>query len=319
MKEECLNIFEHVLNKDHAVFVDGTLGLGGHTIFLLENFPSIKVIGIDRDRDALKIATERINKVINKQGDSSQFLTFHGNYAQIATALKNSNQTGADAILLDLGVSSMQLDNSDRGFSYTKTSDIDMRMNQNDGINAKDYIIQNSEEVLTTTIKQYGEERYAKSIASNLKKLCSEGKLNTTAELADAIRNALPSKIRHDKQAGTSSIKRVFQALRIAVNNELESLKDALSECLKVLNKGGVIIVLSYHSLEDRLVKNTFLKAVGEKTDVELGLPFSPQGTSNDTAIYEFVVRGSKKASLSEVEMNSRAKSVRLRSIKRVK
>lgn len=313
MIDECYKHLKDGLVNDDAIMIDGTLGAGGHTEYFLSHLQNIKIIGIDQDQIALDMASKRLEKYQNR------FVAYYGNYCEIAQVLEEYGYEEVNAVLLDIGVSSMQLDDQTRGFSYTKEADIDMRMDASKGKSAKVLISSLSVEELQNIIVNYSEERYAKSIAKALKMAWEEGNLITTADLADTVRKGLPKEIRNHKEKGLSSIKRVFQALRIAVNNELEVLEIALNDAIEKLAVNGRIVVLSYHSLEDKIVKKAFVNAVGEKTVVELELPFSPSVFDSSTnKKFKLAFAGSKKASNGEIMHNPRAKSVRMRCLIRV-
>ncbi|MDR0951062.1 MAG: 16S rRNA (cytosine(1402)-N(4))-methyltransferase RsmH [Candidatus Ancillula sp.] len=315
MAERVWDLIEPALEGNNKTYFDCTLGLGGHSKFFLEKssenkqIQNMKIVGIDRDQKALNIASERLNNY------EDQFIPFKGNYAEITRASKEKNRT-PDAVLLDLGVSSMQLDDEERGFSYTKNAPLDMRMDQATGLTAKELIDDLEVEELISVLKEFGEERYSKNIAEKMKESASKGNLNSTSDLADLIRASLPAKVRHNNDQVMSSIKRVFQALRIAVNTELDSLQSALDQIKELVNKNGRVVVLSYHSLEDRIVKRAFNNWTGnvQKSEVELSLPFELNINKPE---YEFLVRGSEKASKNEQDKNPRSISVRLRAVKK--
>lgn len=301
--EECLEILAPALNHEGAVYVDGTLGLGGHTEAFLDRFPGITAVGIDRDTSALSLAGMRLERF------GSRFHGVHTTYDQIPAALEELGLDAADGILLDLGVSSMQLDEAERGFAYAQDAPLDMRMNQNTGITAAEVLASYSEADLIRIFRNYGEEklapRYARAIVAE--------RVNTPIErsghLVTVLNDATPYALRN---AGHPA-KRVFQALRIEVNTELEILRNAVSNALDSLSVGGRLAVLSYHSLEDRLVKTEF--AARSSSRAPVGLPIEPAGMK---APYRLLFNGARSASTDEISRNSRAASVKFRAIERL-
>ncbi len=233
-----------------GIYVDGTLGGGGHSEEICKRLSKEGIlIGIDRDKDALKAARARLDKYECKK------LFIHSNYADIKEILKENNIEGVDGALLDLGVSSFQLDNPDRGFSYMQKAPLDMRMNKSDNICAYDVINGYSEETLSEIIKKYGEEKWAKRIAKFIVEARKEEDIKDTEKLVSVIKAAVPAKARKD---GPHPAKRTFQAIRIEVNEELTRLRGAVEDFCDVLNRKGRICIISFHSLEDRIVKETF-------------------------------------------------------------
>ena len=244
--DECI---ENLNIKKNGIYVDGTLGGGGHSYSILEKLGnSGLLIGIDRDIDAINAATKRLKKFNN-------FKTVHDNNSNIINILKNLNIDKIDGMILDLGVSSYQLDDADRGFSYMHDAKLDMRMNREDIFSAYDVVNKYSEEKLISIFKEYGEERYSKRIA---KKICEKRKdknIETTFELVDVIKSAMPNIALNEKQ---HPAKRVFQAIRIEVNEELTRLKKTIEDVVSVLSQNGRLVIITFHSLEDKIVKHTF-------------------------------------------------------------
>jgi len=301
--DECLDALAPALSGIGAVVVDGTLGLGGHTEALLERFPTVTVVGIDRDAIALDHARARLAQF----GD--RFVPVHTTYDDVATALASIGAVAANGILLDLGVSSMQIDDADRGFSYSIDAPLDMRMDSSSDITAADIIRDYSARELETIFREYGEEklanRYAKAIV-----LARETKpINRSGELVAILNDATPYALKNSGHPG----KRVFQALRIEVNGELDILRDAIDNALQALAPGGRLAVLSYHSLEDRIVKTAF--ATASTSAAPVGLPVVP---TSMRAQFRLVFAGARNASTTEVLNNSRAASVKFRAIERL-
>ncbi len=245
--EECI---KNLNIKPEGIYVDGTLGGGGHASGICERLSSEgTLIGIDRDYDALEAASQRLKKY-----DCHKILV-KSNYADIKNVLKEVEIPGIDGALLDLGVSSFQLDNPQRGFSYMQDAPLDMRMNSEDSFTAYDVINKYSQKELTEIIKKYGEERWASRISDFIVKARKEKALESTGELVNIIKMAIPAAARRE---GPHPAKRTFQAIRIEVNDELGQLERAVSEFCQVLNKQGRLCIISFHSLEDRIVKDIF-------------------------------------------------------------
>ena len=247
MLNECL---ENLNIKEDGTYVDGTLGGAGHSVKILERLTKNgKLIGIDRDEDALCASQKRL-------ANHSNVIYVWGNHENIREHLDEINIDLVDGILLDLGVSSYQIDEGERGFSYTKNARLDMRMNRKQDLDAE-YIINNySKENLEKIFFEYGEENFSKKIANKIVKIREEKKIETTFELADIIRSTVPKN-------GIDSFKRIFQALRIEVNGELRNLKKAVEDSILSLKDGGRLCIITFHSLEDRIIKNTFIEYEG--------------------------------------------------------
>ncbi len=292
------------LTAPGCVLVDATLGLGGHADYALRTFPLMRLVGIDRDPSALSIAGERLSEW------SGRVNLVHAVYDEIPLVLADLGIAHADGVLFDLGVSSMQLDDPDRGFAYSTDAPLDMRMNPRDELSAAVVVNEYSEEKLGRILREYGEERFAARIARGIVRVRSLSPIMTSSQLVEIVREAIPAATR---RTGGNPAKRTFQALRIEVNGELTILQNAIPAALDVLGIEGRMVVLSYQSLEDRIVKSAF-KTVTASTVPE-DLPFVPAGS--DPA-FRLLTRGSEKASPEEVATNTRAASVRLRAIERV-
>lgn len=267
MKEHTPVMAEEVLEAAGSlekleVFVDATLGLAGHSALVLEKFPRVELYGFDRDGEARHIAGERLASF------SGRWTIVADNFRNIASLADRSGFLGADAVLFDLGVSNLQLTEARRGFSFQNDGSLDMRMNAEEGAAARtaaDILAKADISELCAIFRDYGEERFAFQIARGVVRCRERGEtINTTGELVGLIRKILPAPVQ--RKTGGHPARRVFQALRIAVNDEMGALDEALDGALAVLNPGGKIIVISYHSLEDRMVKRRFKKWKEEST-----------------------------------------------------
>lgn len=237
-----------------GVFVDGTLGGGGHSEAILRLLPEgSRLIGIDRDETALRAATERLASF------SDRFTPMHGNFFHMKSLLLQKGIEKADGILLDLGVSSYQLDEPSRGFSYKAEAPLDMRMDQSAPLTAFDVVNGYPEKELMRIFRDYGEERFSPLIARRICERRAEKPISTTTELSDVVAGAIPSKFRYKEQQHPA--RRCFQAIRIEVNGELQGLREAVDSCIDLLSPGGRIVILTFHSLEDRIVKTAFRTA----------------------------------------------------------
>jgi 16S rRNA (cytosine1402-N4)-methyltransferase len=299
MMARTLELLSPALTGNSAVLVDCTLGLGGHSESFLKAFENLTIIGIDRDRSALDLAKKRLAPF----GARVKF--FHGTYDQISEAIEANGYADVSAILMDLGVSSMQIDSADRGFAYSFDAPLDMRMDVDSGVTAAQLIATASEAELTRIFREYGEERFAAKIASELASSRSATPIVSSKQLASIISNVVP--FIPGKSSGHPA-KRVFQALRIAVNEELEILENAVPAAIDALAIGGRLLVLSYHSLEDRIVKQAIVSASTSSAPLEL--PFE---LPEHAPVLKLVVKGAEKASLEEIASNPRSASVRLR------
>jgi 16S rRNA (cytosine1402-N4)-methyltransferase len=293
------------LDHDGAVLVDATLGLGGHTEAVLTSCSLARVIGIDRDQAALDLARQRLAPF----GD--RFTGVHARYDELPTVIESQGLDAVDAVLFDLGVSSLQLDVTERGFAYREDAPLDMRMDSGSGLTAADVLNTYSEAELARILKEYGEERFARRIAAAIVRERSRAPFTTSARLVQLLYETIPAPAR---RTGGHPAKRTFQALRMEVNDELAVLRRALPAAVGAIRVGGRVVVESYHSLEDRLVKQTF--AAATRSDVPPDLPFIPEG--HEPAL-RLVTRGAEQAGPEEIAANPRAASVRLRAIERVR
>lgn len=293
------------LDLPGAVLVDATLGLGGHTEAVLNSCPHARVIGIDRDTHALDRSRERLAPY----GERVTFV--HAVYDEIGDVLADLDLDSVDAVLFDLGVSSMQLDMRERGFAYAEDAPLDMRMNDTAGRTAADVLNTYDGAELARIFRVYGEERFAKRIADSIVRERAREPFTRSARLVELIRDAIPAPAR---RTGGHPAKRTFQALRIEVNDELSVLRRALPAAIDAVRVGGRVVVMSYHSLEDRLTKQAF--AAGIDTGVPDDLPFVPAGSE---PLLRLVTRGAEKASTAEIAENPRAASVRVRAAERLR
>lgn len=291
--------------RPDGIYLDGTLGGGGHAQAVLEKLsPSGRLIGIDQDAEAVRAAGERLKEF------GSRVTIIHDNYANAVSALKQAGIDKVDGIVLDLGVSSYQLDNTERGFSYQADTDLDMRMDTRQSLSAKTIVNEYSEMELFRIIRDYGEDRFARNIAKHIVRARSEKMISTTYELNDIIRAAIPAKIR---ATGGHPSKRTFQAIRIECNRELEVLKDSLDGMIDLLNPGGRFCVITFHSLEDRIVKSAFHKNEFPCTCP----PEFPVCICGKVSKGRAVTKKPILPSEQELEENSRSKSAKLRVFER--
>lgn len=302
--DRCLELLAPVLSPPRAVVVDGTLGLGGHTAAILAVHPDATVIGIDRDPDALRRAAERLGP------DARRVHFVHAVFDQIDDALERAGVRSVDGFLFDLGVSSLQLDESDRGFSYARDAPLDMRMDTSRGSTAAEILNTYSYGELARVLRTYGEEKFASRIASAIVRERERTPLASSARLVELVRDAIPAAAR---RTGGNPAKRTFQALRIEVNGELDALRNALPAALDAVRPGGRVVVMSYQSLEDRLVKQAFAEVTQDRTPV--GLPVELPGHGPR---FRTLTRGAEVAGPAEIAANSRAASVRLRAVERL-
>ncbi|SPM36301.1 16S rRNA C1402 N4-methylase RsmH, partial [Mycobacterium rhizamassiliense] len=310
--ERCVELLAPALTRHHpdgsgAVLVDATLGAGGHTERFLTELPGLRVIGLDRDSGALDIARDRLAAF----GD--RITLVHTRYDGITDALAESGYAAiesVDAILFDLGVSSMQLDRAERGFAYAQDAPLDMRMDSESSLTAADILNTYDEAALASILHRYGEERFARRIAKHIIRQRARAPFATTAELVELLYQAIPAPAR---RTGGHPAKRTFQALRIAVNDELDSLRDAIPAALDALAVGGRVAVMAYQSLEDRIVKRAFADAVASRTPVDLPMELPGRGPR-----FRALTRGAERADAAEIERNPRSNPVRLRAVQRV-
>jgi 16S rRNA (cytosine1402-N4)-methyltransferase len=304
--ERIVELVAPALDRDGAVMVDATLGLGGHTRAVLEASPQARVIGLDRDPAALESARRRL-------GPLAEQVTFvHTVYDQLASTLADLGLTQVDALLFDLGVSSMQLDQAERGFSYASDAPLDMRMDPTTGRTAAEVLASADEDEIARILREYGEERFARRIARAVVAQRRTRPVATSAELVELIRECIPAAAR---RTGGHPAKRTFQALRIEVNQELPVLRRALPQAVEATAVGGRLVVMSYHSLEDRMVKQELARHTATR-DVPAGLPVVPEHLQPRMRL---LTRGAEKASQREIDVNPRARSVRLRAAERVR
>ncbi|GAA2016125.1 16S rRNA (cytosine(1402)-N(4))-methyltransferase RsmH [Microbacterium ulmi] len=302
--ERCAELLAPALEPAGAVFVDATLGMGGHSEALLERFPRARLIGLDRDTDALRIAGERLARF----GDRVTLV--HTVYDGIADAVTSAGVDRVDGILFDLGVSSLQLDVADRGFAYSQDAPLDMRMDQSSGTTAADVIATYSEGELRRIFERYGEEKLSGRYARAIIDARTREPIERSGRLVEILVAATP----YAAQRAGHPAKRVFQALRIEVNRELVVLERAIPAALSLLAVGGRIVVLSYQSLEDRLVKRALAQATASTAPA--GLPVElPEHAPR----FRLLVKGAELASPEEIARNPRATPVRLRAAERVR
>ena len=304
MLDRCVELLAPAVSGVRKVMVDGTLGMGGHSERLLEHFPHLTLIGLDRDTEALELASQRLARF----GD--RFRAVHTVYDGIGAAVKTAGFDSVDGILLDLGVSSLQLDDADRGFAYAQDAPLDMRMDQTIGRTAAEILAEEPEGRLRELFEVYGDEplagRYARAIISARK----VAPIERSAQLVDLLQDATPAAVKRQRHPA----KRVFQALRIEVNDELGALRAVLPAALSALSVGGRLVVMAYQSLEDRIVKRAF--AAATTSTAPAGLPVElPEHQPNFTLI----TRGAETASQEEQSRNPRSVPVRLRAVERVK
>jgi 16S rRNA (cytosine1402-N4)-methyltransferase len=305
--ERCVEILAPALTRPGAVLVDGTLGAGGHAERFLTQFPELRLIGLDRDPGALAIAGARLAPFADR------LTLVHTRYDGIADALAEAGYATTDSIdgvLLDLGVSSMQLDQVERGFAYSKDAPLDMRMDTDAPLTAADILNTYGRKELTDILRRFGEEKFAHRIAGLIVEQREQAPLSTTGELVEIIYRGIPAPAR---RTGGHPAKRTFQALRIAVNAELDSLSEALPAALAALRPGGRIAVMAYQSLEDRIVKTTFAAATASRSPE--GLPIELPGYEPE---FSAIIRGAERADADEIERNPRSAPVRLRALQRV-
>lgn len=296
---------ENLNIKPDGIYLDGTLGGGGHSEAILKRLsPKGRLIGIDQDDAAIAAASERLSVF----GDRVTIL--RNNYRNARTALEQIGITKVDGIVLDLGVSSYQLDNEERGFSYRYDTDLDMRMDRRQSLTAKDIVNEYSEMELFHIIKDYGEDQFAKNIAKHIVKAREKKKLETTFELNEIIKAAIPAKMR---AVGGHPSKRTFQAIRIECNKELEVLKDSLDEMIDMLLPGGRFCIITFHSLEDRIVKAAFRR----NENPCICPPEFPVCTCGKKSKGKVISRKPILPSAKELEENSRSKSAKLRVFER--
>lgn len=289
--------------KEDGIYVDATLGFGGHSSSILKEIKKGFLFAFDQDEEAISSSYERLSKSYDN------FLIIKDNFVNMRKRLMEQNVSCVDGILFDLGVSSPQLDEAYRGFSYHNDARLDMRMDRNNKLSAYEVVNDYDEDDLARIIYNYGEEKYAKSIARNIVKYRKNKDIETTLELVDIIKSSMPYKAMRD----THPAKRTFQAIRIEVNDELNVLKSALEQALDLLKVNGRICVITFHSLEDRIVANTFKKYCEVDSNVA-NLPYIPE-----EYLPKFKVVGKFTPSKEEISENNRARSAKLRVIERIR
>ena len=303
--ERCIELLGPALEAEGAILVDGTLGLGGHSEAFLERFPNLTLVGIDRDTNALRLAGERLARFEGRTH------LVHAVYDEILDVLDRLGIESVQGILLDLGVSSMQLDEAERGFAYSYEAPLDMRMDGTSGITAAEVVNEYDERELARIFKEYGEERYAKGVAKAIVEARKSAPLTTSTQLSGLIAKVIP--FIPGKSHGHPA-KRVFQALRIEVNGELEVLSETMPAAIEALALGGRIVVLAYHSLEDRIVKQAFAAASTSSAPIDL-----PIELPEHAPVLKLIVKGAEQATEAEIERNPRAASVRLRAAEKIR
>ncbi|MFZ3415219.1 16S rRNA (cytosine(1402)-N(4))-methyltransferase RsmH [Arthrobacter sp. 3Tela_A] len=310
LRDRCINLLAPAIEAAEAagrtaVVVDATLGMGGHTEAMLERFPKLHVIGIDRDTQALALAGERLAAFEDRTD------LVHAVYDEIADVVEDLGFDSIDGALFDLGVSSMQLDERERGFAYSYDAPLDMRMDTSRGRTAAEVVNTYDEGELVSIIRRWGEEKFAGRIASSIVSTRARKPFETTGELVEAIRAVVPAAA---ARTGGHPAKRTFQALRIEVNEELDVLERAIPSALSVLGVGGRIVVMSYHSLEDRIVKDIF--AAGSRSSAPKGFPVELE---EHKAQLKRLTKGTEVPTEQEIAENPRAASAKLRAVERIR
>ncbi len=303
--ERCVALLAPAVTGPGAVLVDATLGLGGHSEAFLQRFPGLRLVGLDRDQEALDLSRARLAPF----ADRVAFV--HAVYDELPTVLAGLGLAQVQGVLFDLGVSSLQLDEVDRGFAYAQDGPLDMRMDPSGGRTAADVLNTYPAAELARVLREYGEERFARRIADRVVRDREVAPFERSARLVELVRAAVPAATR---RTGGNPAKRTFQALRIEVNDELAALERALPAAVEALAVGGRIVVLSYQSLEDRLVKRVL--GSGASTTAPPDLPVVPEALQPRLRL---LTRGAETADAAEVEANPRAASVRLRAATRIR
>ncbi len=304
LRDRVIALLAPALEEPGAVLVDATLGLGGHAEYALDSFPGLRLVGLDRDPEALRLSRNRLSAF------GERVTLVHAVYDELPEVLAELGLSKVQGILFDLGVSSMQLDETDRGFAYSHDAPLDMRMDPTTGLTAADVLNTYSAADISRILRQYGEEKFALRIAARIVAERQDAPFTTSARLVDIVRESIPAPAR---RTGGNPAKRTFQALRIEVNGELEVLRRAIPAALAALSVGGRIVVMSYQSLEDRIVKHAL--AVGAHPDVPAGLPIVPPSMM---PWLHLLTRGAEKADEDEIARNPRAASVRVRAAERL-
>jgi len=297
-------VFQNLNLERDSLIVDGTLGDGGHAELLLKNTTNVRVLGIDRDMRAIERAEKRLASF------GSRITLVHGNFSDIKIILKKANLMNVDGLILDLGVSSPQLDSPNRGFSFMRNGPLDMRMDSSQKITAADLLVELSDEKLVSIIKEYGEERFSKRIVRAIRQAQTKSSIKTTLQLSNIISTAVHASRQYKIHPAT----RTFQALRIAVNSELEHIQKALVDSVDILQESARVIVISFHSLEDRIVKNFFKN---EEKDCVCPPKF-PICSCGKKQRLKIITRKPIIPTVEEVTRNARASSAKLRVGERV-
>ena len=305
LRDRVVELLGPALAHPGAVYVDGTLGMGGHALAVLEAFPQVRLVGIDRDTEALDLARERL------AAHADRLTLVHAVYDELASVLDSLGLRTVDAALFDLGVSSLQLDEEDRGFAYRVDAPLDMRMDQSEGVTAAEVLNTYEPADLERILRDYGEERFAKRIVGAVVRERAAQPFTTSGRLVELLKAVVPAA---SQKSGGHPGKRTFQALRIEVNAELSAWQSALPAAIDALRVGGRVAVLSYHSLEDRITKRTL--AAGATSSSPPGLPVELPGHA---AYLTLLTRGAEEPDRAEVATNPRAASARLRAAERVR
>ena len=291
--------------KENSIIVDATLGYGGHSSYILDRIKKGYLFAFDQDSEAIRHSTDRLSKV------GTNFTIIKSNFVNMKEELEKLGVERVDGVLFDLGVSSPQLDDASRGFSFHEDAKLDMRMDRDQKLTAYDVVNNYSREELSNIFYKYGEDKFAKNIAKKIVEYRANKPIETTLELVEIIKTAVPMKFRIDKHPA----RQIFQAIRIEVNHELDVIEPAIEQALELLNVGGRVAVITFHSLEDRLVKNIFREKC--KIDEKLkGLPNVPEEYLPD---FKLVVNKAIVPSEEELEKNPRARSSKLRVIEKIK
>ena len=305
LRDRVVELLGPALAEPGAVYVDGTLGMGGHALAVLEAFPQVRLVGIDRDSEALDLARERL------AAHADRLTLVHAVYDEFASVLDSLGLRTVDAALFDLGVSSLQLDEEDRGFAYRVDAPLDMRMDQSEGVTAAEVLNTYEPADLERILRDYGEERFAKRIVGAVVRERAVQPFTTSGRLVELLKAVVPAA---SQKSGGHPGKRTFQALRIEVNAELSAWQSALPAAIDALRVGGRVAVLSYHSLEDRITKRTL--AAGATSSSPAGLPVE---LPEHAAYLTLLTRGAEEPDRAEVATNPRAASARLRAAERVR
>jgi 16S rRNA (cytosine1402-N4)-methyltransferase len=303
--ERVVELLAPAVGGPGAVVVDATLGLGGHSEALLRRFADLRLVGLDRDPEALALAAERLAPFAERVSFE------HAVYDEIGAVLDDLGTPRVQGVLFDLGVSSLQLDDTARGFAYAQDAPLDMRMDQTGGLTAADVVNTYAARDLARVLRTYGEERFARRIADAVVRERSQEPFAGTARLAELVRSSIPAATR---RTGGHPAKRTFQALRMEVNGELAALERAMPAAVAALAVGGRIVVLSYHSLEDRLVKRVLVR--GATSTAPPDLPVEPEETK---PVLRLLTRGGERPPAEEVEANPRAASATMRAAERLR